>query len=503
MKHPWARQTEGGTGVSMSRIESNPHFEPRTVQPLTPAVESGPPAMRYFPAFLDLLGRETLVVGGGEVAARKVQLLRDAGARVTVVAKRLAPELAEDPRLTLIRRGFVAGDILGKALAVAATDDREANRRVAEAGAAAGVPVNVVDDPALSTFIVPALVQRGEIVVAVSTGGASPVLARRIRARIEETLPARLGALAAFARRLRGVVRARLADFGERRRVWEAVLDGPVAEAVLAGREAEAEARLESVLSGKGARGSVALVGAGPGDPELLTLKAVRLIQAADVIVYDKLVSPATLGHGRRDSQRIYVGKSRGNHTLPQEEINHLIAHHARQGRRVVRLKGGDPFIFGRGGEELEHLRAQGIEVQIVPGITAATACAAAASVPLTHRGTAEAVVLVTGQGSHGAPAIDWAALAKLDQTIAVYMGVAAAPLIAAELTKAGLDRATPLAIVENATLPQQRTFHGTLAGLPALIADNHVEGPAVILIGAVAALPLAEAEPAEVALAG
>ncbi len=487
----------------MSRIQSNPQHALAAVESLTRATESGAPAMRYFPAFLDLVGRDVLVVGGGEVAARKVRLLSDAGARVTVVAKRLVPELAGDGHLTIVRRGFVAGDVLGKALAVAATDDREVNRRVAEAGAAAGIPVNVVDDPSLSTFIVPAIVQRGEVVVAVSTGGASPVLARRIRARIEEALPARLGALAAFARRLRRVLRARIADFGERRRVWEAVLDGPVGEAVLAGRETEAEARLERVLSGKTGRGSVALVGAGPGDPELLTLKAVRLIQSADVIIYDKLVSPEALGHARRDALRIYVGKSRGNHTLPQEEINQLIAHHARQGRRVVRLKGGDPFIFGRGGEELEHLRAEGIEVEVVPGVTAATACAAVASVPLTHRGTAEAVVLVTGQGSHGAPAIDWAALARLNQTIAVYMGVAAAPRIAAELTQAGLDPATPLAIVENATLPQQRTLYGTLAELPALISENRVEGPAVILIGAVAALPLTQSAPAEVALAG
>ncbi|HXV24950.1 MAG TPA: siroheme synthase CysG [Alphaproteobacteria bacterium] len=487
----------------MSRIQSKEQFQPSTIRPLTTAAEGGAPVMRYFPAFLDLADRDVLVVGGGHIAARKVQLLRDAGARVSVVAKRLVPDLAENDQLKVVRRGFVAGDVQGKALVIAATDDREVNRRVAEAGATVGVPVNVVDDAALSSFIVPAIVQRGEVVVAVSTGGASPVLARRIRARIEEALPARLGALAAFAHRLRSVIRARIADFGERRRVWEAVLDGPVAEAVLAGREREAESRLEKALSGKTARGSVALVGAGPGDPELLTLKAARLVQSADVIIHDKLVPPEALGHARRDAERIYVGKSRGNHTLPQEEINHLIAHHARRGRRVVRLKGGDPFIFGRGGEELEHLRTQGIEVEIVPGVTAATACAAAASIPLTHRGIAEAVVLVTGQGSRGAPTIDWAALARLNQTIAVYMGVAAAPRIAAELTQAGLDPATPLAIVENATLPQQRAFHGTLAELPALISENRVEGPAIILIGAVAALALAEAAPDEVALAG
>lgn len=464
------------------------------------------PAMRYFPAFLDLAGRDVLVVGGGVVAWRKARLLREAGARVTAVAKRLAPEFsqgADDPGLAVIRRGFVAGDVTGKALAVAATDDREVNRRVAEAGAAAGVPVNVVDDPALSSFIVPAIVQRGEVIVAISSSGAAPVLARRLRARIEEILPQRLGALAAFARRLRASVRRRVEDPSRRLRIWEQALEGSVAEAVLAGREAEAEARLEALIQTDLAEGSVAIVGAGPGDPELLTLKALRLIQSAEVIVYDKLVAPETLRHARRDALLIYAGKSRGDHSMPQAEINELLAHHARKGRRVVRLKGGDPFIFGRGGEELAHLRSLGIPAETVPGVTAASACAAAAAVPLTHRGSAEAVVLVTGQGTNGAPKVDWAALARLDQTIAVYMGVAAAPRIAADLIAAGLDPATPLAVVEKASLPQERALFGTVASLPSLIVEQQVEGPAVILIGRVAALPQGECVAFAAAIAG
>jgi uroporphyrin-III C-methyltransferase / precorrin-2 dehydrogenase / sirohydrochlorin ferrochelatase len=465
--------------------------EPRLVEPPTLA-------MRYFPAFLDLAGRRVLVVGGGVVAWRKVRLLSDAGAAVTVVAKHLSPEFAEhesDFRLTVIRRGFTAGDVLGKTLAVAATGDAEVNRRVAEAGAAAGVPVNVVDDAELSTFVFPAIVQRGEVVVAVSSSGAAPVLARRLRAKIEELLPPRLGALASFAKHLRDFVRKRVPDPAARLRLWESALEGDVAEAVFAGREEEARARLDTLIKRGHPGGSVAIVGAGPGDPELLTIKALRLIQRADVIIYDKLIAPETLGYARRDAQLIYVGKSRGNHTMPQEEINHLIAHHAAQGRRVVRLKGGDPFIFGRGGEESAHLRERGFSVEVVPGVTAASACAAVASVPLTHRGSAEAVVLVTGQGTQGAPRIDWAALARLNQTIAVYMGVAAAPRIAADLIEAGLAPATPVAVVENASLPSERVVNGTVAGLPKLIEENAIRGPAVILIGAVAALPLQQPE--------
>lgn len=487
----------------MSRIELTAVSSP-IQSAAVPATSE--PAMRYFPAFLDLAGRPVLVVGGGAVAARKVRLLRDAGARVTVVARRLGAELADlarETEIAVIQRGFTAGDVLGKTLAVAATDEPEVNRRVAEAGEAAGVPVNTVDDAALSTFIFPAIVQRGEVVVAISSSGAAPVLARRLRARIEEILPQGLGALARFSRRLRERVRRRVGDPARRLRIWEEAIEGPVAEAVFAGREAEAEAHLERLIDGGVSPGSVAIVGAGPGDPDLLTVKALRLIQRADVIVHDKLVSPAALGHARRDALLIYAGKSRGNHTMPQEEINLLLAHHARQGRRVVRLKGGDPFIFGRGGEELAHLRRHDIPVEVVPGVTAASACAAAAAVPLTHRGSAEAVVLVTGQGAAGAPRIDWSALARLDQTIAVYMGVAAAPRIAADLIEGGLDPSTPVALVENASLGTQRTLFGVLASLAALVAEHKVEGPAVILIGAVAALPRADATAAPAALAG
>ena len=315
----------------MTQIESSAHR-------LTAIASDAEPqrlAMRYFPAFLDLSGRPVLVVGGGAVAWRKVRLLADAGASVTVVAKHLSPEFADhadDVPVTVIRRGFTAGDVLGKAVAVAATDDGEVNRRVAEAGAAAGVPVNVVDDAELSSFVFPAIVQRGEVVVAISSSGAAPVLARRLRAKIEELLPPRLGALANFAKQLRDFVRKRVPDPSARLRLWESALEGDVAEAVFAGREEEARARLELLVKHGRPAGSIAIVGAGPGDPELLTVKALRLIQRADVIIYDRLIAPETLGYARRDAQLINVGKSRGQITslVPQEEINHLIAHHAR-----------------------------------------------------------------------------------------------------------------------------------------------------------------------------
>lgn len=492
--------------MSQSVVAPNPSH----LSLITAAAGPQAPALRYFPAFLDLRGREALVVGGGVVAARKVRLLQGAGANVTVVAKRPAAELfarAAQGAIGLVTRGFVAGDLRGKAIAVAATDCAETNARVAEAARIAGVPVNVVDDAASSTFIVPAIVERGDVVVAISTSGAAPVLAQRLRAQIEAALPLRLGRLAAFARRVRSEVRRRLPDSLARRRLWETVLEGAVADAVLSGDEDRAEAALAAALAGDRPQGSVAIVGAGPGDPELLTLKALRLIQSADVIVYDKLVDPGTLSFARRDAELIYAGKSRGHHTLPQSEINALLAHHARQGRRVVRLKGGDPFIFGRGGEEVEHLVRQGIDFETVPGVTAASACAAAAIVPLTHRGSAEAVVLVTGQGSEGEPDIDWSALARLDQTIAVYMGVGAAARIESALVAGGLDGATPVAVVENASLPTQRVLHGRLSGLGELIATNGIGGPAVILIGRVAALPAslaaAAAPAAAAALAG
>ena len=466
--------------------------------------------MQHFPAFFALQDQPVLIVGGGEAAARKLRLVRKAGAAVTVVAPRLHDEiagLAESGAVATIRRGFVAGDVGGRRLVFAATGRPEVDGRVAEAAQAAGVPVNVVDRADLSTVVMPAMVERDDVVIGISTGGRAPLLASRLREAIERLLPARLGRLASFADSFRTAVRGVIPEAAARLRFWSGFFDGPVADAVLAGDERRARERMLALVNGRDAaeapRGSVAIVGAGPGDPDLLTLRALRTIQRADVVVYDKLVGEAVLDYVRRDAERIYVGKSRGNHSKSQDEINALLAEQALAGRRVVRLKGGDPFIFGRGGEELDHLRRRGIAVEVVPGITAALGCAAVTGIPLTHREHAKAVTLVTAQGSDGEPDLDWASLARLGQTLAIYMGVGAAGRVASRLIEHGLDAATPAAIVENGTLPSQRTVVGRLAELERLVRIHAISGPAIIVIGSVAALADAALEEPARAAAG
>jgi len=447
--------------------------------------------MRYFPAFIELRGRPALVVGGGDAAARKAELLVRAGADVAVVAIEPGADLlalAETGRVTLTERVFRAADVSGRAVVVAATGDERTDTAVSDAAGRAGIPVNVVDVPALSTFIVPAIVDRDPLTVAISSGGASPVLARTVRARIEALLPAGLGRLARFAEDFRRAVRGTITDGAERRRFWERFFAGPVAEAVLAGDERWARERMlkdvNAPASEREPEGIVHLVGAGPGDPDLLTLRAHRLLQDADVIVYDRLVAPELLDHARRDAERIYVGKARGAHVRSQDEINALLEEHARAGRRVVRLKGGDPFVFGRGGEERDHLTRAGIRVEVVPGITAATGCAAAAGIPLTDRDLAHGVSFVTGQGRDGEADVDWAALARSGQTIVVYMGANAADRIAARLIENGLSAATPAAVIENGTRPDQRIETGTVSDLGTLAARFSGRGPLLIVIG-------------------
>ena len=449
--------------------------------------------MRHFPAFFDLNGRPVVVVGAGAVALRKIRLLLRAGARIAVVAPRANADvavLAQAGALVWHARPFAAGDVAGAALAFGATDDAAVNRAVSEAAQAAGVPVAIVDSPKLSTFITPAIVDRDPITVAIASGGASPVLARRIRARIEALLPARLGALARFAESFRGSVAAMRPTFAARRRWWEDFFEGPLATRVLAGDEQGVRRAFVATLNRTPPRaeGRVALVGAGPGDPDLLTLRALQRLQDADAVVHDRLGTERALDYARRDADFIPVGKAPGHKGPAQDEINALLLSLAREGKRVVRLKGGDPFIFGRGGEELEFLRAHGIDVEIVPGITAATGAAASAGVPLTHRGMARAVTFVTAATAEGIDAIDWAALAQLGQTVVVYMGVAAAGEVAQRLIAHGLDAATPVAAVENATLPEQRIVTGRLADLAALMRQHRVQNPAVIVIGEVAA---------------
>jgi len=455
--------------------------------------------MKYYPAFLNLSGRPVLLVGGGEAAARKLRLLGKAGARVTVVAPRATREISDQAktgRVALKRRGFRPGDLDGQSLAIGASGVPAVDAEVARAAEAAGLPVNIVDRPELSSFITPAIVDRDPVVIGISTGGTSPVLARRLRAAIETLLPSRLGRLARFADSFRSAVAALVPDGRSRRAFWDRVFDGPVARAVLAGDERAARETMLSLVNRRSPHespaGSVAIVGAGPGDPDLLTLKALAALQSADVVVYDRLVGPEILDRARRDAERVYVGKAKGDHALGQDEINDLLRDEARAGKRVVRLKGGDPFVFGRGGEELDYLRRHGIAVELVPGITAAAAAAAAAGIPLTHRGLAPAVSLVTGHGATdetGGPEVDWAALAAGRQTLAIYMGLSTAGQVAERLIANGRQAGTPVAVIAKASLPDQRVVTGRLGELAALVGDGAIEGPALILIGEVVAL--------------
>jgi len=452
--------------------------------------------MDYLPVFLDVRRRLCLVVGGGEVAARKASLLARAGARVTVVAPALSEAtaaLVSEGGARHRARAFRASDLDECHLVIAATDDPAVNIEVSRLAQARALPVNVVDQPALCSFIVPSIVDRSPVIAAVSTGGAAPVLARLIRGRLETLIPAAFGRLAALAGDFRERVKARFAHPAERRRFWERVLDGPVAEMVFAGQEQAARATLETALEGDpGApetRGEVYLVGAGPGDPDLVTSRALRLMQQADVIVHDRLVSAPVLDLARRDAERIYAGKARARHSMAQEDINQLLVRLAREGKRVLRLKGGDPFIFGRGGEEIETLADEGIPFQIVPGVTAASGCAAYAGIPLTHRDYAQSCVFVTGHLKDGDVDLDWAQLAKPQQTVVIYMGLVGLPVICEALVRHGMPAETPAALVAQGTTPSQRVFTGTLASLPAVVAASEVRAPTLIIVGEVVRL--------------
>jgi uroporphyrin-III C-methyltransferase/precorrin-2 dehydrogenase/sirohydrochlorin ferrochelatase len=450
--------------------------------------------MDYFPIFLKLAGRHCAVIGGGDVAARKVALLREAGARVTVTAPQLCPALAElaaDGRIEH-RPAVFSGEALGDvALVIAATDDRAVNAEVSRLAQARHLPVNVVDDPELCTFIVPAIVDRSPVVIAASTGGASPVLARLLRARLEALVPAGFGDLARLAQRFRARVAAAL-PAAARRGFWERVLQGPIAELALSGRVRQAEAALEAELAGGTARpaaGEVYLVGAGPGNPDLLTFAALRLMQQADVVLYDNLVSKPILALTRRDAERIYVGKRRADHTMRQEQINRLMVDLARDGKRVLRLKGGDPYTFGRGGEEIESLAEAGIRFEVVPGITAAAGVAAYAGIPLTHRDHAQSCVLVTGHLKDGTMDLDWHGLARPKQTIVIYMGLMGLPALCEQLIAHGLPPDIPAAVVQQATMPQQRVVTGTLRDLADRVAAAGLKPPTLVIVGDVVRL--------------
>ena len=452
--------------------------------------------MRYLPLFADLRGRRCLVIGGGETAAQKLRLLLKTDAEPLVLAATVTPEIAgwaRDGAIVVEQRGFRPDDLTKVALVIVAEASDGDAEAIARAAIEAGVPVNVVDRPAQCSVVIPGIVDRDPVLVAIGSAGTSPVLVRRLREKIEALLPVRLGRLAAFAGRFRGAVARAVAKPADRRRFWEHFLDGPIASRLLRGDEqAATEAMLRLINTRQPVApetGSVALIGAGPGDPDLLTMRALRLMQDADVVVYDALIGAEILDVVRRDAARIDVGKRKGHHRHSQASINRILEQHAKAGRRVVRLKGGDPFIFGRGGEERAYLLARGIDVQVVPGITAALGAAAASGIPLTHRAHASAVTFMTGHGSAGVDPIDSALLSNPRNTVVVYMGVSNAGQISARAIAAGRPRSTPVAVIERATRPDQRVLRGTLAGLGSLVEREAVTGPALLVIGDVTAL--------------
>jgi uroporphyrin-III C-methyltransferase/precorrin-2 dehydrogenase/sirohydrochlorin ferrochelatase len=458
--------------------------------------------MDHLPIFLKLQAQPVLLVGGGRTAVRKLELLLACGAQVTIVA----PELHEQlrllrwgPDLRHVARKFAPSDLDGVVVAVAATDDPDVNAAVATAARARHIPVNVVDDAGLSSFIFPAIIDRAPLTVAVSSAGHSPVLARWLREQIEALLPGEIGTLARFLGRRRRQVHETL-EPAARRPFWERIVRGVTATHLLAGRSGAAEdaflreLRTAKLTAGASAMGEVYLIGAGPGDPDLLTLKALQLLQQADVILHDRLVSPAVLARARRDALKVFVGKApgvQGSEQATQEHIHELLLEHARQGLRVARLKGGDPFIFGRGGEEAELLARHGIPCIVVPGITAALGAAASAGIPLTHRQVSRSVTLVTG---HDLDVLDFRALAGPGQTVVFYMGVSHLEEIALRLCAAGAAPSCPATVIESATLAQERVLCGTLATIAGVAQAHAVSSPSLLIVGEVAAFAGADA---------
>ena len=448
---------------------------------------------KLYPLFADIAGRDVLVVGGGAVAERKCRALLGCGARVTVGAPALTSNLARwamRQRVRHLAGDFEAGWLDGAWLVIAATGDGQVNRHIAAAARERRIFANVVDDAELSTFQVPAVIDRAPLQVAISSGGAAPMLARAVRERLETLLDHALGPLARLLESARGKIKAAFADLTSRRAFYRRAVDGDVARLVRAGRFAAADAALDRELRGGGFPvGRVVLVGAGPGDPGLLTLRGLRALNEADVILHDRLVSREVLDLARRDAERIDVGKQAGNHRATQERIHALMLEHVRAGRCVVRLKGGDPFIFGRGGEELEYLHAHAVDYEVVPGVTAAVACAAYAGIPLTHRSHAQSVQFVTAHCRESLDALDWPALATPRQTLAVYMGVGELGSLQQRLIAAGRASSTPVAIVENGTRHEQRVVVTDIAALDEVAKRHQVQSPALLIVGEVAAL--------------
>lgn len=451
--------------------------------------------MEHLPVFLDINGKRTLIVGNGVVAARKADLLLRAGSDLTIVAAELGDELAklaESYEFNHQASELTAGNLSGCVIAFGCAEDDSINRHLRHLAASAGVMVNVPDTTDSCDFIMPAVVDRSPLLIAISSGGSSPLLVRMLKARFETTIPAAYGRLAEFAGSYRDKIKAMIPNGSRRRRFWEAMVSGPVAEHLFSNQLEQAELLMESqleeasVAGDEPPTGEVYLVGTGPGDPDLLTFRALRLMQQTDVVLYDRLIGEGMLNLVRRDAERIYVGKLKNNHTVPQEEIGQMLIDLARQGKRVLRLKGGDPFVFGRGGEEIEALSENGIAFQVIPGVTAANGCAAYAGIPLTHRDHAQACVFVTGHEKDGELRLNWESLIQPRQTVVLYMGLTSLGAITSGFIENGADPATPAAVIENGTRAGQRVITGTLESLLGKTTEAEVKSPALIIIGSV-----------------
>ncbi len=452
--------------------------------------------MRYFPVFIDAQNLRCLIVGAGEVAARKLELMLKSPAHVTVVAPDICNTVrsyADHPQVTLVNRSFTETDLTDIEMVFVATDDETLNAHIHDVARARKILVNVVDNTPLCQFITPSIIDRSPITIALSSGGVAPVLLRYLRQKLESVIPANISALGRFSEKFRDTVKQTLKGVTARRYFWEDVLDGDIAELVEKGQQQKAEHCFEQALhaaaNDQQPQGQVYLVGAGPGDPDLLTFRALRLMQKADVVVYDRLVSPQILELVRRDAEKVYVGKAKSNHTLPQDDINMLMVTEAKKGNRVVRLKGGDPFIFGRGGEEIQTLIEHDIDFQVVPGITAASGAASYAGIPLTHRDHAQSVLFATGHLKDGTIDLNWSALAHSNQTLVFYMGLTGLPIICQKLMAHGLADTTPIALVQQATLAEQKVVTGTLADINDNPQTALLKPPTLIIVGSVVSL--------------
>jgi uroporphyrin-III C-methyltransferase / precorrin-2 dehydrogenase / sirohydrochlorin ferrochelatase len=451
--------------------------------------------MQALPIFFNIKNRSCVVIGGGDVAMRKVSMLLRADAAITLYSPEICHELqdlVDAKKIKFEQKNFEPNQLQGACLVIATTDDEAVNLAVSMAAKAQNIPVNVVDAPDLCTFTMGSIIDRSPVVIAISSEGNAPVLARYIRTKIETMLPASYGRIAAIAGEFREQVKAKFATTQTRRRFWEGVLQGPMVERVLAGQEKAARELLQDILNDAdtaASKGEVYLVGGGPGDPDLLTFRALRLMQQCDVCVYDKLVSPEVMELVRRDAELIYVGKERDQHTMPQEEINELLARLALEGKRVLRLKGGDPFIFGRGGEEIETLMQRGVPFQVVPGITAANGVSSYAGIPLTHRDYAQACLFITGHHKDGSIDMDWIAMSRPNQTVVIYMGLVGLKQICEKLIAHGVSAGMPAAVVQQGTTQKQKVVAATLADLAEKVEAAQMKPPCLTIIGEVVKL--------------